>query len=317
MADFKFNIEDMFDSDRMMKSTVAQINKNIPEGLTNLTTTRHKDKSRNPLGVTMFTLSEILMKAPAMRSPEDLLNHFESVVSGTLGSMYDEIKGIPGIGQLTNLIPADIRAVVDGLNPDSTGKEDKDNPDAADTGSTTAGTGDTGTGDARAVISIARSLIGVTESPPGSNKTKIHTEMGVGSMLWCALFLRYIFKKAGIEQKQITNACQATADNYKAINRFDPSTPKVGALVFFQYSRNNHLNHIALCIGFDDTHITTIEGNTSSSNKGDQSNGGGVFEKKHARSAQYVRGYAYPIYPEPPAPPAATTTTTTAPSRVQ
>lgn len=312
MANFKFDLEDMFNSDKLTSSAVGQIHKDLPEGAPNLTTSRHKSGVQNPLNVTMFNLAEILMKAPGMNSPEDILSKLESIVTGTVGTIYDEIKGLPGAKQIAALLPADVRAVVDGLNPDDTGKADKDKVDGAD--ASAGGPIDTSaSGDVKGLISIARSTIGTTESPPGTNMTKFHKDMGYGACYWCALWIMWCFKKAGIAQPQITASCQNTFNNYSKLGRVSSTEPKVGSLCFFQYSRNNQLNHIGIVIGFDDQYITTIEANTSSSNKGDQSNGGGVFEKRHSRSAKEVRWFAYPIYPEV-APP---TTTTTNAVRVQ
>lgn len=317
MANFNLKVEDLFDADNFGKSTAKEINKFLPDGFgPNLVTSRSKDKTASPLNLTMFNLSEILMKVPAMRSVEDVLSELETVMTGTVGTLYDEIRGLPGGKAITSLIPEDIRNTVDKMNPDDTGKEDKDNKDQGST-ETAGDVSSIASADVKGLISVARSTVGITESPAGSNMTKFHKEMGVGACYWCALWIMWCFKKAGISAPQITASCQNTFNNYSKMGRVSSTEPKVGALCFFQYSRNNNLNHIGIVIGFDDTTITTIEGNTSSSNKGDQSNGGGVFEKKHQRGAKELRWYAYPVYPGTAPPAGTTTTTTTAPARVQ
>lgn len=77
--------------------------------------------------------------------------------------------------------------------------------------------------------------------------------------------------------------------------------PSVGAQVF--YGHNGDMNHTGIVLSFDDTWITTVEGNTNTSGS---PQGDGVYLMKRARRSENVQGYGHPAYVEDkPAQPAA------------
>lgn len=135
---------------------------------------------------------------------------------------------------------------------------------------------------------------GYTEHPAGSNKTKFGKQFGMNGVPWCAEFVwasgenakgsNPIAKSANaagiqdltVSQKGGSWVLKKTASNSK--KKTGLSKVKFGDIVSFDFGRNNGIRqHTALCIGRDGDYYICIEGNTSSSNKGSQSNGGGVF----------------------------------------
>lgn len=112
MSDFNISPRDQL---RNPGKIFEEINKFNPNGLT---TSRHK-QGRNPMGLTMFNLSEILMRTPAYDSPENTLGRFESIITGVLGSFWDP-ENLPG---LERLLPADLVDILDAANPDGFGSD--------------------------------------------------------------------------------------------------------------------------------------------------------------------------------------------------
>ena len=131
------------------------------------------------------------------------------------------------------------------------------------------------------VINIAKKYVGVCEDPPNSNKVVFNTkfygrEVSGANYPWCCAFIWYIHKEAGVDIKK-TASCAELGTWFKNNGKFKTSDPKVGDIVFFKFSGSSRwTNHVGLVIEVNGNTLTTIEGNTSSDNKGSQSNGGMV-----------------------------------------
>jgi hypothetical protein len=155
-------------------------------------------------------------------------------------------------------------------------------------------------GGAAKAVEWARSKIGVTESPSGSNWgpqiSDWITFTGYGSpVFWCGCFVAYAVVNEGgaaIPTRvrlgfdgHINADARANANGLELI----PSTEaQAGDVVTFNFA------HIALCAGpVEGGLMHTIDGNTSSST-GNDNNGGGVFEKRRALS--FVTSVARPAY---------------------
>lgn len=148
-------------------------------------------------------------------------------------------------------------------------------------------------------IEAARFEVGYTESPPGSNKTKFAAEAGhANGYAWCHTFLVAVAKRTGLV---IPDGVAWTAYTPAGLNQWRQaerlhSTPQVGDWAYIDFPDSTYrVQHVALVTAIhSDGTISTIEGNTSSSDAGSQSNGGGVFARRRHRSV--VKGYGRPAY---------------------
>jgi hypothetical protein len=104
-----FNISAM-DQFRHPEKIFEEINKNYPQGRM----TSRSAQGRAPFQLSLFNLSEILMRIPAYDSPENALQRFEGLITGVLGSFWDSslMEG------LSSLLPSDLRAILETANPD-------------------------------------------------------------------------------------------------------------------------------------------------------------------------------------------------------
>lgn len=131
------------------------------------------------------------------------------------------------------------------------------------------------------VINIAKKYVGVCEDPPNSNKVVFNTkfygrEVSGANYPWCCAFIWCIFNEAGINIKR-TASCMMLGDWFKQEKKYHKDNPQVGDIVFFKFSGSSRwTNHVGLVIDVNGNTLTTIEGNTSSDNKGSQNNGGMV-----------------------------------------
>ena len=131
------------------------------------------------------------------------------------------------------------------------------------------------------VINIAKKYVGVCEDPPNSNKVVFNTkfygrEVSGANYPWCCAFIWCIHNEAGVNIKK-TASCAELGTWFKNNGKFKTSAPKVGDIVFFKFSGSSRwTNHVGLVIEVNGNTLTTIEGNTSSDNKGSQNNGGMV-----------------------------------------
>ena len=148
---------------------------------------------------------------------------------------------------------------------------------------------------AKKVLDIARLELGTKESPPDSNNVKYNSwfygrPVSGRDYAWCMVFIQWLFCQAGKKLPYITASCSALLNWYNA-NR--PSrvvkTPQPGDIIIYSFGHTG----IVETVGSDGT-ITAIEGNTSSSDAGSQSNGGMVCRRK--RTTSTVKAYIRPDY---------------------
>lgn len=145
---------------------------------------------------------------------------------------------------------------------------------------------------ANEVIRIASAELGTKESPAGSNRTKYGAFYGADGYPWCAMFLWWVFEKAGGAPWLKTAYTPTLADWFQGQGRWR-KTPRRGALVFFDFpDSESRIQHVGI-VTDPGPPVKTIEGNTSSGDGGSQDNGGGVFRR--VRSS-YIVGYGYPNY---------------------
>lgn len=147
------------------------------------------------------------------------------------------------------------------------------------------------------IIHIAESQIGITESPRNSNNVKYntwyyeHTVSG-SAYPWCMTFVQWVCDKAGCKLPYKTPSCSGLLNWYKKNRPRDVlKAPEPGVIAIFNFNGSGHTGIVVKDNG--DGNITTIEGNTSSTDAGSQSNGGGVFRR--IRSKKNVTAYIRPF----------------------
>lgn len=164
---------------------------------------------------------------------------------------------------------------------------------------------------ALSVVEVARSQIGVHESPSGSNNVKYNTwfygrKVSGEDYSWCATFLDWCFEKAGVGKLYPHNANAAYGQDdivsrcggkwilkqNKSLEqrlRYVRNHAQVGDIVDLNFNGlSEYRQHTGIVVGIKGDYLITVEGNTSNGN-GSQSNGGVVAERdryfKHVVSA--------------------------------
>lgn len=118
---------------------------------------------------------------------------------------------------------------------------------------------------------------------------------GSYSYAWCASFVTWCARQAGISTSTIINSvsCDNFVANFKSKSQYKTRAsgyvPKAGDLIFYKSSDSDrtYASHVGIVVGTDGTNVYTIEGNTSR---------GLVNYRKYAMSNTYIVGYAIPSY---------------------
>ena len=150
--------------------------------------------------------------------------------------------------------------------------------------------------DIEKIINTASKEVGyVADLPSNNNKYNLEYYGYNCGYPWCVVFVWWVFKHSNLSRLFYnggkTASCGTLYDYYKSINRLVKNgTPKKGDLIFFQFTEPH--DHIGICLDYDGTNITTIEGNTCEI--GDPANGGHVMIQK--RLKKYIWNVARPEY---------------------
>ena len=139
------------------------------------------------------------------------------------------------------------------------------------------------------VLSIARTELGVKESPANSNKQKYGKWYGLDGYAWCMMFVQWCFAQAGMPLPYKTASCSAMLDWYQK-NRPQSvkKAPEPGDIIIYNFG------HTGIVESVGSGTITAIEGNTSPGASGSQSNGGMVCRR--TRKTSLVTAYIRPDY---------------------
>lgn len=136
-------------------------------------------------------------------------------------------------------------------------------------------------------LDLAIKDIGYTEYPPNSNRTKYGEWYGWNGVSWCMEAVQYWYDKAGYTLPYKTASCSALLTWYKA---YQPDKikkmPLPNDIVIYKFG------HTGIVESGDSQKAIAIEGNTSPTTSGSQSNGGGVYRR--IRSADQVEAYIRP-----------------------
>jgi len=163
-------------------------------------------------------------------------------------------------------------------------------------------TGQTCPTDRPAVVDSAMQEVGVTETPPGSNKgARIETYMAsVGlsdGYSWCAGFTRWAMDQAGVERPGVRSAAATDYVTDRSIDatrvlRGAKDVP-AGALVIWRRG-DTWRGHIGLVRRWQQQCGQTVEGNTSPGDAGPQRDGQGVWPRERCiRPGSYFRIVAF------------------------
>jgi cell wall-associated NlpC family hydrolase len=147
------------------------------------------------------------------------------------------------------------------------------------------------------VIDIAKSQVGYTEG--ANNDTTFGKWYGLNNNPWCAMFVSWCFKEAGMSEaiaaqtKKGFASCDAGLKWFSKKGKIIPvGQAQAGDIVFFQFDADAQPDHVGIVAKNDGKkYLWVYEGNTSEG-KGSQSNGDGVYLKKRAYSL--VMGVARP-----------------------
>lgn len=150
---------------------------------------------------------------------------------------------------------------------------------------------------AEKILTLARGELGVKEYPAGSNKVKYNTEYGGGPKAWCCVFVWWLFRQAGAAELFFNGAKTAYAPTlltyHKKMGQAVYGDYQPGDVIFFDFNGNGTPDHVGVCESWDDTNITTIDGNTG---EGNEANGGCVMRR--TRNKKYICGAYRPAYEE-------------------
>lgn len=137
------------------------------------------------------------------------------------------------------------------------------------------------------ILQIAYSEIDYAEK--GNNRTKFGKWYGLDGQPWCAMFVSWVYHEAGLGKKVNASSdkgfasCAAGLAWFARRNKLVPiGDAQEGDIVFFQFDKDAEPDHVGLVAKNKKRRkiLVCVEGNTSPDNKGSQSNGGGVYEKK-------------------------------------
>lgn len=145
------------------------------------------------------------------------------------------------------------------------------------------------------IVRVARSQIGEKENPKNSNRTKFGKWYGWDGYAWCAMFVSWVFDKAGVPLGKINDAkgfrgCQSGYNHWKSTGELTKN-PSKGDIVLFTWGGGS-ADHTGIFLEWTNsskTKFKTIEGNTSLSN---QINGNQVMER--IRSTNLVKAFVKP-----------------------
>ncbi len=118
---------------------------------------------------------------------------------------------------------------------------------------------------------------------------------GTYSYAWCASFVTWCARQAGISTSTVINSvsCDNFVSKFKSKSQYKTRAsgyrPIAGDLIFFLDSGSNrtYASHVGIVIGTDSGYVYTIEGNTTR---------GFVNYRRYSLGSTYIVGYGVPSY---------------------
>lgn len=140
-------------------------------------------------------------------------------------------------------------------------------------------------------LTVAKSYLGTTGRPNIFTRwyADVVKDKGFEYGAWCAMFLSYCSYKAGLLDVTGRFAYTPYWVEWFKKNKKWGKTPKVGAIVFYDWNGDGLANHVGVVQAYNGHGLMyTIEGNS-----------GNKVVRVH-RDQKYVLGYGYPNYPGDP-----------------
>ena len=154
----------------------------------------------------------------------------------------------------------------------------------------------------QAVLKKAFSQVGYIEKPV--NITKYGAQFHSNPAQWCGLFVMWVFLKVGHDNFPNTAYTPNGVKEWKERKKWHTKGEvKPGSIVYFDFKGDgvNRVSHVGIAVRhLANGQVLCIEGNTASSVKGDQRNGGEVVIK--SRHLNDIVGWAVPDFAGAPHP---------------
>ena len=123
-------------------------------------------------------------------------------------------------------------------------------------------------------------------------------QTGFQPSYWCAEFISCVVVEAfGLTVAKellcgsLFASCTIGRDQFRKRCQFHIENPLPGDIVLFYNTKRNGMAHCGIVTKVTDTHVYTVEGNTSSSSNIVIDNGGAVAEKKYSINYNRIAGY--------------------------
>lgn len=145
-------------------------------------------------------------------------------------------------------------------------------------------------GTAELLIEIAKKEVGTIEGPK-DNETKYGAFTKVNFNPWCGSFLMWCANEAGVKVPNTVSTVSGAAAFNKMGTWFDADcgeAPQPGDFLYHDFPGDgvDRISHVSLCVKDNgDGTVVSIDGNSASSAKGSQRNGGEVVMKDRAYKA--------------------------------
>ncbi|SNS73865.1 CHAP domain-containing protein [Actinomadura mexicana] len=145
---------------------------------------------------------------------------------------------------------------------------------------------------AAAVVRLANSQVGYHEK--GNNCTKYGKWAHHDCSQWCDIFVGWVFSNTG-QLKAVGGKVYPGVDdhikwfeNHKRFHHRGAKGggPHPGDVIFFDFNGHDGADHVGIVVGYDATHVTTVEGN-----RGDQ-----VKKLTYSRYSRFIWGYGSPAW---------------------
>lgn len=146
------------------------------------------------------------------------------------------------------------------------------------------------------LIKVAEKEIGYVEGK--NNSTKYGIAYGMNNVWWCMQFIWWCFNQT--DKFLFFNGCKCASCSQlmnwaKGKNQWVTKDFKPGDILIYKWKKSkNAADHCGICVAANKSSVTVIEGNTSNSSKGSQSNGDGVYKKN--REYSVILGAYRPKY---------------------
>ena len=257
------------------------------------------------------------------QSPRNVAAHTNRawVVSLGNGPGEEEADGDALIGSLGNLAKglSNVFSKITGFSSSLFGLDYNDDETPMSTSTAIDSNGEVSGGYRDRFLKIARDQLGYLEkasnanlnnfkaNPGNRNYTLYGKEFGANGYAWCANFMSWAAKAAGIPESVIprSGSCSTImqiASKMKIFHYRGDYIPVPGDLILFNWNCGSNpravgtsCDHVGIVESVDSQYVHTIEGNTSDPSK--TSGYEGVYRKTYKLNSNFIVGYLHPNWP--------------------